>query len=52
MHFHGRKVLNLFYRFDPSARGGGMAPESATAVVGGLGNHVSARSPVHSPHPA
>ena len=33
MELHGRPVLNLFYRLDPAAWGGGVATEAATAVV-------------------
>lgn len=33
MQLHGRPVLNLFYRLDPPAWGGGIASEAATAVV-------------------
>ena len=33
MKLNGLKVLNLFYRFDPSAWGQGFASEAATAVV-------------------
>jgi ribosomal-protein-alanine N-acetyltransferase len=34
MRFKDRKILNLFYRLDPSAWGNGIATESAVAVVG------------------
>jgi [ribosomal protein S5]-alanine N-acetyltransferase len=33
MRLHDRDVLNLFYRLDPAAWGGGVATEAATAVV-------------------
>lgn len=33
MQFNDRKVLNLFYRLDPSAWGNGLATESVVAVV-------------------
>ncbi|CAN5850823.1 hypothetical protein BH24CHL6_BH24CHL6_12240 [soil metagenome] len=33
MQFKGRRVLNLFFRLDPSAWGQGLASEAATAVV-------------------
>jgi ribosomal-protein-alanine N-acetyltransferase len=33
MELDGMKVLNLFYRFDPSAWGQGFASEAATAVA-------------------
>jgi ribosomal-protein-alanine N-acetyltransferase len=33
MQLHGKPVLNLFYRLDPAAWGGGIATEAATAVV-------------------
>jgi ribosomal-protein-alanine N-acetyltransferase len=33
MELHGGPVLNLFYRLDPAAWGGGVATEAATAVV-------------------
>ena len=34
MELSGLKVLNLFYRFGPSAWGQGFASEAATAVAG------------------
>jgi ribosomal-protein-alanine N-acetyltransferase len=33
MQFRERRVLNLFYRFDPATWGNGLASEAATAVV-------------------
>jgi [ribosomal protein S5]-alanine N-acetyltransferase len=33
MELNGMKILNLFYRFDPSAWGKGFASEAATAVA-------------------
>ena len=33
MTLHGRTVVNLFYRLDPSAWGNGVATDAATAVV-------------------
>jgi RimJ/RimL family protein N-acetyltransferase len=39
MELHGRPVLNLFYRLDPAAWGGGIATEAATAVVGWAGEN-------------
>lgn len=33
MTVHGREVLNLFYRLDPSVWGAGLAAEAASAVV-------------------
>lgn len=34
MELRGRPVLNLFYRLDPAAWGGGLATEAAAKVVG------------------
>jgi [ribosomal protein S5]-alanine N-acetyltransferase len=43
MRLHGREVLNLFYRLDPSAWGNGLATEAAAAVVGWAAAHVPDR---------
>jgi ribosomal-protein-alanine N-acetyltransferase len=40
MELHGQRVLNLFYRFAPSARGQGFAGEAATAVTTWTAAHV------------
>lgn len=40
MRFKDRKVLNLFYRLDPSAWGNGFASEAAIAVVGWATTHI------------
>ncbi|HEX5997211.1 MAG TPA: GNAT family N-acetyltransferase [Jiangellales bacterium] len=40
MRLKEQKVLNLFYRLDPSAWGSGLATEAATAVVGWAISHV------------
>jgi [ribosomal protein S5]-alanine N-acetyltransferase len=43
IQLHGRTVLNLFYRLDPSAWGNGVATEAATAVVGWATSHMPDR---------
>ena len=40
MELHGQPVLNLFYRFAPSAWGQGFAGEAATAVTAWAAAHV------------
>jgi [ribosomal protein S5]-alanine N-acetyltransferase len=40
MELNGMKTLNLFYRFVPSAWGGGLASEAATAVAAWAARHV------------
>lgn len=40
MQLHDRDVLNLFYRLNPAAWGGGVATEAATAVVTWATAHV------------
>jgi RimJ/RimL family protein N-acetyltransferase len=52
MRLHGREILNLLYRLDPSAWGGGVATEAATAVVAWAGANESVRPVVARVRPA
>lgn len=50
--FHGREVLNLFYRLDPAVWGDGIATEAAAAVAGWAAVHQNQRPLIARVRPA
>ena len=52
MTLNDRRVLNLFYRLDPSAWGRGVSTEAATAVVGWADAHCPDVPVIARVHPA